>query len=346
MRDSIIFSSIRAFFVALFAMIGICFGFIFLFIVIAALAGTSTTDLDTTFTQTIVANADGQRKSLAKEAPVILKINIDGVIGMDSLTMQNIRRMLIESREGSLANDRVKAILLSINTPGGTVVDADGIYHALKEYKERYKVPVYAYVDGMCASGGMYVACAADKIFATDVSIVGSVGVIAPPFLNFSQLIEKVGVKALTLSAGKGKDDLDPLRPWRSGEEAPMQDLINYYYERFVDIVTTNRPEVSKEKLIQDYGARVFTPPQAQEYGFINASGYNLSQTLKLLLKQIGIEDDYYQVIELQRNTWYSELFKSEWSLLKGKVVHQFDLGSAFDTRLSGHFLYLYRPEG
>lgn len=65
--------------------------------------------------------------------------------------------------------------LVYINTPGGTVVDADGIYRALLEYKTKYDVPIYAYIDGLCASGGMYVALAADKIFASDVSLIGSV---------------------------------------------------------------------------------------------------------------------------------------------------------------------------
>lgn len=343
MRESIFFSSIRALFVALFTIVGICLGLIPVFVLIAALAGTSTTDIETTFTQELVANANGERKSLGSDVPVILKINIDGIIGLDSLTMGMVRTQLMEAREGTL-KDHVKAILLHINSPGGTVVDADGIYHAIKEYKEKYKIPVYAYVDGLCASGGMYVACAADKIFASDVSLIGSVGVIAPSFLNFSQLLEKVGVQALTLSAGKGKDDLNPLRPWRPGEQDAIQALINYYYQLFVAIVTENRTSLDKTKLITDYGANVFNPKQAQEYGFINLSGYTQEQTLKELVKLAGITDDNYKVIEMQRKTWYSELFKSESSLLKGRITHQIQLTPELDSKLTGQFLYLYRP--
>ncbi len=345
MSESIFFASIRAFFTALFAMIGICVGIVPLIILIAAVAETSTTEMDTTYTQEIVANAQGDRKSLAKETPVILKINVEGVIGGESLSMGSIRKLLVESREGSLANNRVKAILLRINSPGGTVVDADGIYHAIKDYKERYKIPVYAHVDGLCASGGMYAACAADKIFASDVSLIGSVGVIVPSFLNFTQLIDKVGVQALTLSAGKDKDLLNPLRPWRPEEPKIFQDLIDYFYLHFVNIVVENRPHLDKNKLINDYGANIFNAVRAQEYGFIDAVENTQEGTLKRLLKQINIEDDNYQVIEMQRKTWFSELFKSEWPLLKGKIIHQIQLSPDFDSKLEGRFLYLYRLE-
>lgn len=346
MKESIFSAAIRSFFVALFAMVGICFGFVFLIIIIAALSDTSvTSEIERTYTQEIVANADDQRKTLSKETPVVLKLNINGIIGTDELSMDAVRQQLIESREGSLADGRVKAILLCINSPGGTVVDSDGIYRAIKSYKEHYKVPVYAYVDGLCASGGMYVAAAADKVYASDVSLIGSIGVLSPAFFNFSQLMEKAGVQALTLTAGKGKDDLNPLRPWRPGEQDAIQALINYYYDRFVDIVTENRPHLDKEKLIKDYGAQVFSAPRAQEYGFITASGSSLNGTLKLLLKEIGIEDDTYQVMELQKKTWYSELFKTEWSLLKGRITHQIELVPGLNQKVMSQFLYLYQPE-
>lgn len=345
MSESIFFSSIRAFFVAFFAIMGICVGIIPVIILIASLVDTSTTELESTYTQEVVANAEGKRKTVSKEAPVILKVNISGIIGTESLNASGIRQLLMESREGALENDRVKAILLYVNTPGGTVFDADGIYHAVKDYKERYKVPVYAYVDGLCASGGVYTACAADKIFASNISQIGSVGVISPSFLNFTQLIDKLGIQALTLSAGKDKDMLNPLRPWGPDEQKPLQNLIDYFYQYFVNIVVENRPQVDKDKLINVYGANIFNAIQAQEYGFINESGYSLESTLKALLKQVGILDDNYQVIEMQHKTWFTELFKTEWSLLKGKVTHHIQLTAELDSKLEGQFLYLYRPE-
>lgn len=345
MKESLFSSAIRAFFVTLFGMIGFCFGLIALVITIAALGGSTTlSEPEQTFSQKILANAQGERKVVSTDAPVILQMNIDGVIGTEGLTANHINKLLVESREGDLKKDRVKGILLRINTPGGTVVDADGIYRALKLYKEQFKVPVYAYVDGMCASGGMYVACSADKVLASDVSIVGSVGVITPSFLNFTQLIDKIGVQALTLSAGKDKDILNPLRPWKPEDQEQVQDLINYYYDLFVDIVVTNRPALTKEKLVNDYGARVFVATQGKEIGFIDESGYNLREALKKLLVAANITDENYQVIELHHKTWLSELLNAKSSIFTGKVMHQFDLGTEFDPHLTNQFLYLYKP--
>lgn len=337
MKESIFYASIRALFVSFFTLIGIALGLIPFFLIIAALSGSSITEADQRFTKEVVANAKGERTILSKDAPVILKININGVIGSDELTSENIQRQLVESREGDLKNNRVKALLLNINSPGGTAIDSDGIYRAIKTYKEQYKVPVYAYIDGMCASGGMYVACAADQIYASDSSIVGSVGVLIPSFLNFTDLLKKVGVQSMTLHAGKGKDELNPLRPWKEGEEAPIQDLVNYYYNQFVEIVVANRPQIDKEKLVHDYGANVFNPKKAQEFGYITGSGYSLRDTLKLLLAKIGIEDDYYQVYEMKHTNWYNSLFQT-------KMQSQLKLPLELDPTFTNQYLYLYRP--
>lgn len=344
MRESIFLASIRAFFIACCAVIGFFVGLAALLIGIGLLSDT-TNEPDRLYTQEIVANADNVRKVQAKDSPVILQLNIDGVIGTEKLSSDTFRRQLIESREGDLKGKRVKAILLKINSPGGTVTDASGIYQALKTYKKEYNTPVYAYVEGMCASGGMLIACAADKIYANEVSLVGSVGVITPSFFNVTQLLEKVGVESKTLYAGKGKDDLNPFRPWKTGEDESLKQLIAYYYNDFVDIVVANRPEMSREKLVEQYGANVFNPVQAKEYGYIDGTGLNRSDVLKLLLKEIGIEDDKYQVVELHKRSWYTDFYSQSSNLIQGKIVHQIQWTPEYDAKLMNQFLYLYRPE-
>jgi protease-4 len=215
MRESIFFASIRAFFLTLSAVVGIIFGFLIVGIIVGLMSesGGGEPQITYTYSPEIKPNAKGIRKELSNDAPVILKIDLNGIIGSDSLSRNSVTQQLIESRERYLKDNRVKAILLCINSPGGSAIDADGIYRAVKAYKENYKIPVYAYVDGLCASGGMYVAAAADKIFASDVSLIGSVGVILSTALNFSQLMDKIGVQSLTLYDGKGKDNLNKFRP-------------------------------------------------------------------------------------------------------------------------------------
>jgi protease IV len=344
MRESILYVSFRAFFRVFFSVIGFGLGMILVLAMITAFSGTADNEPEAKYAVKIAPNAKGVRKNMSKDVPVILKVDISGVIGSETLNMTTIRQMLVESREDTLKNDRVKAILLTMQTPGGTVIDADGIYHAVKSYKEQYKVPVYAYVDGLCASGGMYVASAADKIYASEVSLIGSIGVIAPSFLNLTNLLEKIGVASLTLYAGKGKDDLNPLRAWKPGEQDSYQSIINTYYNQFVDIVTSNRPELNKKKLVDEYGANIFPAKTALEYGYIDGSGISYSDTLKEILKDIAIEDDNYQVVEMESKSWLSNLLNGNSMLFTGKVKHQLALGQDQDLSLMNKYLYLYQP--
>jgi protease IV len=346
MRESIFFASIRSFFVVLFGVAGLLAGFL----VIGGLIGGFSSAIDGapvlnyTYTPEIKPNAEGVRKKVATSDPIVLKLNINGIIGLDSLTRREIAQQLIESRERTFDNDRVKAILLYIDSPGGTVVDADGIYREIKTYKEQYKVPVYAYIDGLCASGGYYIAAAADKVFASPASLIGSVGVITPPIMNVSQLLEKIGVQSLTLYDGKGKDNLNPFRPWHKGEEDNIKASISYYYDMFVNVVTAARPGLDKTKLVDDYGANIYPASVAKEHGYIDDADATERQVLKSLLETAGIHDETYQVVELENKNWLSELFHSEAGLLSGKMKVELDFAPELSSQLSGQYLYLYKP--
>lgn len=343
-KDSILYASIRCFFITLFSVVAVGVALIPLFLIISVLSGIGEAEIERSFKLEMLPNPNGERKVLAKSTPVILNINISGIIGTEFLNRSTIRNLLIESREGELKNNRVKAVMLRINSPGGTIVDADTIFELMKAYKEQYKIPVYAYVDGLCASGGMYVALAADKIYASEVSLIGSVGVISPSFVNVSDTLDKVGMKALTLIAGKGKDDMNPLRPWRPDEQKSYQKIIDYYYNHFVDFVVANRPAITREKLVEDYGAHVFPASQAKEYGYIDGSGTTFNETITLLAKAAGIEDNNYQVVEMESRSWLTQFFRGDFSLLHGKVKHEIRLTPETDPNLQGKFLYLYRP--
>lgn len=346
MRESLFNSSLRSFFIALFGIAGLLLGIILVMGLFGALTiGTDGTPvINYVYTPEIQPNAEGVRKEESSSAPVILKIDIEGIIGLESLKQSSVAQLLVESRERALKGNRVKAVLLHINSPGGTVNDADGIYREIKAYKETHKVPVYAYVDGLCASGGYYIAAAADKVYASDVSVIGSVGVIMSSALNFSKLMDKVGIDSLTLYDGKGKDNLNPLRPWKKGEEDNIQDLIKYYYSMFVEIVTKDRPSLDKTKLIDVYGANVYPAERAHQFGYIDGYNYTLNRTLKELAEKAGIADDSYQVVALENKNWLSQLFRSDSTMMSGKVSHRIDLGPENAPELANKLLYLYRP--
>jgi signal peptide peptidase SppA len=343
MRNSLITSSIRSFLLTLFGVIGVCFGFLISIILISLISSSTSDTPERLYNVSIAANAEGDRTVKSSKSPVILKLNIMGAIGTELLNMHTVRQQLIESREGDLKNDRVKAVLVHIESPGGTVTDSDGIYRALLWYKDKFNVPVYVFVDGLCASGGMYIAAAGDKVFATNSSLVGSIGVLSPPFFNVVDLMDKLGVISETVTAGKDKDTMNPFRKWKPDEDANIKKLITNFYDQFVNIIVTHRPRVNREKLIQEYGAQIFPAPEAKEIGYIDEDNSSLFEVIKLLAREISIDNDYYQVVELQRRNWYADLLRSDSPLSTGIVKHRLDIGAESDPRLLNDYLYLYR---
>lgn len=293
----------------------------------------------------IAPDAHGNRELLPQTDPVVLKLDIRGVIGQGDLTAAKIQNSLFDSREGMLSHNRVKALLLFINTPGGAADDANVIYRTLMDYKQKYQIPIYAYVEGMCASGGMYIACAADRIFASPTSVIGSVGVILGPTFNFSGLMDRYGVQALTLTEGKDKDMLNPFRPWQPGEDVSIRNYMAEIYEQFVTIVVNARPRLDRQKLIDDYGAQIFVAKKAQEFGYIDVADSDYSSAVAELAKAGNIADNQpYQVMTIQPvHPFLADLAEGRLSLLNGKMTHTFQVGP-ISSELSGRLLFLYQP--
>lgn len=342
-RESIIVSAVRTFCKSFAAIIGISIG---IGITLICLMMFSSPDIFPPKSSLVLsADANGNRELLSLGTPVILKIDIVGVIGTRDLTTQKIKSSLLDSRTGMLSGNRVKAVLLYINTPGGTVDDSDGIYRSLLEYKEKYQVPIYAYVDGMCASGGMYIASAADKVFAAPSSVIGSVGVILGPTFNFSGLMDLYGVQSMTITQGKDKDMLNPFRPWVPGEETSLRNITADLYTRFVSIVTSARHDLDKERLVNEYGAQVYVSKKAEELGYIDVADSDYSVAVDELAKAAQFSDHAYQVMTIEpARPFLSDLTQGNFSLLSGKITHKFQINSYMDSDLSGKFLYLYQP--
>ncbi len=327
-RESIFVSALRSFCRMFFAVAGIFLSFILMSLLYNSISDTATSPTEAKTKIKYLPDAKGNRET-SSTSPVILQVNIHGVIGepkiLDSTIIQNI---LLDSRTGTLKDDRVKGILLHMNTPGGTVMDSDNIYRMLREYKERYKVPVFAYVDGLCASGGMYIACAADQVFAGPASIIGSVGVIIGPFFNVVGTLDKLGVLSRTITEGLDKDMMSPFRPWKADEDASLKAVTAYFYQQFVNIVTAARPRMDKTKLIEQYGAQVFDPETAESYGYIDHANASRETTLAALLTEAKVDPaKTYQVVELEpKSEWLSNLL-SKSPMISGKIEHSINTG-------------------
>ncbi len=343
-RESILVGTIRAFCTAFAVMLGIT---IAAGLAVFAIGSTGKPDfLPTPSSLTISPDADGSREILHLSSPAILRLDIHGVIGEGDLTAAAIDNLLLDSREDFLAHDRVKGVLLHMDTPGGLASDADTIYHALLDYKAKYKVPIYAFVDGLCASGGMYIASACDKIYSTSSSIIGSIGVIMGPSFNFSGAMEKYGIQAVTITQGKDKDALNPFRPWVAGEDESIRTITAELYDQFVNYVVKARPTLDKQKLVDEYGAQVYIAEKAMEYGYIDQGRSNYSEALNALTTAANIhQEEKYQVVLLSPpHSLLSDLMSLKPStLFQGKLKHVFQMGP-IPEEFSGKPLFLYVP--
>lgn len=167
----------------------------------------------------------------------------------------------------------VKALLLRLNTPGGAVTASDILHHEIVRFKEKKGVPVIAEMMGVTASGGYYVACAADRIMAHPTTITGSVGVLWRG-KNFEGLFEKIGVEDTSLKTGEKKDIGSPFRKRTAEEEAIMAALLDDFFARFVSIVEDSRTGITPESMETITDGRIFTANQALELGLIDDIGY------------------------------------------------------------------------
>jgi len=198
----------------------------------------------------------------------------------------------------------------------------------------------------MCASGGVMIACSADKILSAPVGIIGSVGVMMGPNFNVASLMEKYGVKQLTLTEGKDKDLLSPFRPWKEGEGKSLRNLIAYDYDLFVNLVVKSRPRIDRSLLINEYGAHVYNPVEAEKFGFIDAGQSSYNAALTELVSSAGIkEGEEYQVVELKLvHPVLSGLMEGKSPLVSGRIKHEMILGPEFHPELMNRPLYLYSP--
>jgi protease-4 len=178
-----------------------------------------------------------------------------------------------EQLDKASRDSRIKALLLQINSPGGTVAATDIIYHEVKRFKERRGVKVIALLMGTAASGGYYVALAADKIVAHPTTVTGSIGVILLN-LNVGGLFEKIGVSDQSIKSGDFKDVGSPFRRPRKGEKEILQVVVDDLYGHFCRVVEANRPNVKIRDNPEVADGRVLTAREALEKGLVDRIGY------------------------------------------------------------------------
>ena len=187
-------------------------------------------------------------------------------------------------------DNSVKAVVLRVNSPGGTVTASDTMYQIVQDFRRSTKKPVIASTQEVCASGAYYICCAADAIVAQPTSVVGSIGVLFST-MEFEGALGKLGVRAESIKSGPLKDMGSPYKELAANERAVMQEMVDEYFKRFVGIVTASRPvrEPAPTMPLKGdysgvYSGRVFSGERAVQLGLADATG-RLEDAIKLARK-------------------------------------------------------------
>ncbi|HSV14573.1 MAG TPA: signal peptide peptidase SppA, partial [Tepidisphaeraceae bacterium] len=185
---------------------------------------------------------------------------------------ENVLSLFTQELNRAASDDEVKAVVLRVNSPGGTVTASDAMYQILQRFKARTHKPVVASAQELAASGAYYVSCGADRIVAQPTSIVGSIGVIFETY-NLSGTMNKLGIRPGAFKSAEHKDIGSPFRDPTPEEEQIMQGMVDEYYARFKSIVRQNRqiPDDAAFKMMTD--GRVFSGERAVALGLVDRTG-------------------------------------------------------------------------
>jgi protease-4 len=196
---------------------------------------------------------------------------------------------LAEELQTAREDPSVKALLVRIDSPGGTVAAADVIYHEIESYKQDTGVKVVAGLMGVAASGGYYAALAADRIVALPTTVTGSIGVITMK-LDLEKVMGRIGVKTETVKSGLYKDLWTPFRPSSDEERRIMQELIDDMFARFLEKLRTGRPGMTPAQVEKAATGRVFSARQAMELGLVDEMAYP-KEAFETAKKMAGLEE-------------------------------------------------------
>jgi protease IV len=257
-----------------------------------------------------------------------------GLLGQPASSMVSIIR---ESLQKAEKDDRIVGLILRINSSGGTVTASDIIHHDIVEFRKRRHVPVLACIMGVGASGGYYVAAAADEIIAHPTAVTGSIGVIMMKF-NVEGLMGKIGVEEQTVKSGDKKDIMSPFRRATPEEVKLGQEIIDQLYSRFLDVIMA-RPgnRLTRDELRKLADGRIYTAGQALEERLIDRVGY-LDDVIASVRKMAG--DESARVISYYRpGTYKGSIYANA-----GEKSGALELLSGVDAFTAGSFMYLWRP--
>lgn len=245
---------------------------------------------------TLVPGGRSGTKKLFSKGGGIGIIEIKGVIMESKKTLDEI--------EAFSEDPLIKAVIVRINSPGGSVAPSQEIYDGLKRLGK--KKPVYSSMASLAASGGYYVACGTKKIFASPGTITGSIGVIMQ-FANVSKLLEWAKVSAYNVKTGKFKDIGSPHREMTADERTLLQDMIDNVLGQFRRAVSAARG-IPMDKVVEISDGRIFSGEQAKEAKLVDELG-GMTETVEAIAKEAGITGKPHLVYASKKHSALERIF-------------------------------------
>lgn len=294
-----------------------------------------------------VLEGEGSAKILMIDVSGMI-INAEGDTGLFSLQenmLATIREQLLMAAEDS----NVRAVLLRINSPGGTVTASDILYQQLIDFKNKPEVkkrgvPIVACIMDVGASGAYYISMAADKVVAHPTSITGSLGVILQLY-DIHGLMDKVGLSAFAIKSGELKDIGSPFRAMTEEERNVLHSVIMTQYDRFVSVIDKGRPELNRDQILKLADGRIYSATQAIENKLIDRIGY-ISDAIDEAKKLAGIKNarvvTYHRERDYRSNI-YSMLAVPQPRAEQVNLINV-DLGRWLASTNHPQFMYLWAP--
>ncbi len=246
---------------------------------------------------------------------------------------------LTEQLDIARRDDSVKGVVLRINSPGGTVTASELMHREVCRLKENGK-PVVAMMMDVAASGGYYIACAADEIMACKSTVTGSIGVVMQT-MEVTKTMEMIGVKAHTIKSGDQKAAGSPFEKLEPEQRAVFQGIINELYDQFVTVVAEGRPELSREQVLPLADGRVYTAKQALDLKLIDRIG-SIKEAIALVKEKSGVKKAKvisYRQPHVRAPNYYAR--HDQDPVTSNVTILNVDLGSTSNTNRAP-FLYIW----
>ena len=220
----------------------------------------------------------------------------------------------------SLTADDAGGVVLLMNTPGGSISGSRAMSDAVDRYRQRTGHKVFAFVEEMSASGGMYTMAGADEIVVDHGATVGSIGVVMGPLERYHNVtaagsvlggvVAAERIDSEYISAGAGKTAGDPYRDLTEAERAELQNIADTFYADFVDFVSTKRG-IDKAVIVDQLGAGLFAPADAQRYGLIDAQ-MGRDEAMRHFAQVAGLDPDNTRLVQSAGSSLLSQLFGAQ----------------------------------